>query len=120
MTEYTQSIKNADKAIRKKGRDICIERTEITTNASTPWIVPSETVSRHVTKGVFLDYSIAEIDGSLIQSEDQKVLIPSLNLGLEPSTKDKIVDGEINWSIKSVKPLKPGGESIIYEVQVRR
>jgi len=120
MTEYTQSITNANTAIRKKGRDICIQRTVITTSTSTPWTVPTDSPSSHLTKGVFLDYSSHEVDGTLILAEDQKVLVAALGLDIVPTTKDKIIDGDDTWAIKAVKPLKPGDEAIIYELQVRR
>ena len=60
------------------------------------------------------------IDGTRVQTGDQKVLLSAAGLTVEPDTGDQMLIGGSVFSIVSVQPIGPDGTVVVYKLQVRR
>ena len=70
------------------------------------------------TYGIKASYSIREIDGTIIQSGDTKLLFPAYGLGTVTPDNTIVIDSvEIN--VINVKPIDPGNVTLLYECQTR-
>lgn len=66
-------------------------------------------------------YGTGALQGSLIQKDDEMVLLSASGLAIAPSGEtDNLIIGSDTFSVVSVVPLKPGGVSVMYTLQVRR
>lgn len=70
-------------------------------------------------KGVKLEYSEREIDGSQIKTGDQRVYM-SAEPGLEPQAGDTVTLGSEVWRVVRPRTLAPAGIVVLLDVQVRR
>jgi hypothetical protein len=68
--------------------------------------------------GVEFEYSQREVDGSLIQSGDRRVLIAP-SLGTTPQSGDVITLGATRLEVVESRPLQPAGVVVLHEVQAR-
>lgn len=69
--------------------------------------------------GVALDYAQREIDGTIIQSGDRRILIAA-SLSITPSAGDSLaLAGGQMLRVMSSKPLSPAGIIVLHEVQAR-
>lgn len=101
----------ATRMIAKFGLGMIL-RSQVATG--TAWD-PTLTVTDTTITGVVSDYNASEIDGTLVQLNDKKILIGS---EITPTVAMKIVDGG-EMSIVNVKTIKPGDTVVLYEVQAR-
>ena len=81
---------------------------------------PNTTVNRTF-KGVVLNFRTDEIDGTIITSEDHKVILVAKGAVAVPKTKDDIEfdTPTKKRTIVSVRTVEVSGNDIIYELQVR-
>lgn len=63
-------------------------------------------------------YSTMERTSSLIDATDIKLLVAA-GQGVVPLTQDRVTLNGKTRAIKSVTPLQPGGQSLMFEVQVQ-
>jgi hypothetical protein len=68
--------------------------------------------------GVEFEYAQREVDGSLIQSGDRRVLIAP-NLGTMPQSGDVVTLGAYRLEVVESRPLQPAGVVVLHEVQAR-
>jgi hypothetical protein len=68
--------------------------------------------------GVEFQYEQREVDGSLIQSGDRRVLIAP-DLGTMPQSGDVITLGAYRLEVVESRPLQPAGVVVLHEVQAR-
>lgn len=112
MSKYSSQATLAEKLISMKGVPVTITRT--TAGAYDP--VTGGVTSTTTTlsgNGVFLNYTIRDIDGTNVLTGDRKVLYT----GQEPKKGDYIGDEQII----SVMPLNPDNSTaIMYTLQVRQ
>lgn len=69
-------------------------------------------------------FSAREIDGTLIQAGDLRVLVPALNIpaamGEPDKDKDTVtIDGKA-WRIITIEPIRGGDSIAAYRLQLRR
>lgn len=70
---------------------------------------------------VMAQYDPRYVDGNLIQHTDRKALIAAKGLAIVPDAEnDQLIAGGETLRIVTVTKTSPGGEDIIYELQVRR
>ncbi len=117
--EYGQVVKSAQRLIKRFGSVISIVTTSIAP-ATQGWKPGNPTPTTVITDGVFVQYEQKFIDGTVVQQGDQKVLFSAVGLTLPPQVSGHIMRGAEKWSIRSLKPLNPGGTIIIYVAQVRQ
>jgi hypothetical protein len=68
--------------------------------------------------GVEFEYNQREVDGSLIQRGDRRVLIAP-SLGTTPKSGDVITLGAYRLEVVESRPLQPAGVVVLHEVQAR-
>jgi hypothetical protein len=68
--------------------------------------------------GVEFAYTQREVDGSLIQSGDRRVLIAP-DLGTMPQSGDVVTLGSYRLEVVESRPLQPAGVVVLHEVQAR-
>jgi hypothetical protein len=83
------------------------------------------TLAEYDAQFVVIDYDQENVDGVLVEQSDKQVLMAAPVLDADgnevtPLDSDRLqeADGTI-WEIVKVKPLKPAGISVIYDIQVR-
>jgi hypothetical protein len=117
MTEYTSAINLASRLIIKKGRTVTLRRFDETPGAQ-PWDPPTVVNDDHSIKAVFLGKMKQDRDGTLIQSDEELVLVAAKDLTIVPTTDDVIVDGSTILKIATADDLKPGDENVMYTLGV--
>lgn len=127
MSEYTSAIDLAARLIIKKGREAIFQHFVPGTkpDPDKPWETTPRPPVEQTLKMVFLDYEQKDIDGSKIKSGDKQVLMFAKGVLNDPvANADKIKElqkhGGATWAIVKSEPLKPGDETVMYTLQVRR
>ena len=105
MSRYTQIKKTAAKLIDRFGMDAVIRR-----QGGTDYPV----------RVVITEYKPNERDGQFITWTDRKALVAALGMEIvpNPETDQLILDQDLQ--IVTVTKTSPGGDDVIYELQVRR
>jgi hypothetical protein len=81
-----------------------------------PWDTPGAGETFALTGNVQM-YSAREIDGTVIQAHDRKVMVSAL--GEKPTTADKLrINGE-DYAIVAVDEVAPQGFALYYVIQAR-
>lgn len=127
MSEYTSAIDLAARLIIKKGREAVFQHFVAGTiaNPDKPWETTPKPPVEQTLKMVFLDYEQGVIDGTKIKMGDKQVLMFAKGVLNDPvAMADKIKElpkhGGATWAIIKVDTLKPGEETVMYTLQVRR
>lgn len=69
-------------------------------------------------KGVIIDYTAQEIDGTVVLAGDRKVILQAVE---QPKPNDRLKVGtETTWNIVRWTEVAPAGLALIYQLQVRR
>lgn len=68
--------------------------------------------------GVEFNYTQREVDGTLIQQGDRRILIAP-TLGTTPQSGDVVTLGAKRLEVVNSKPLQPAGVVVLHEVQAR-
>lgn len=69
---------------------------------------------------VYDQWRADQIDGTLIQQGDLKILVAASGLAIDPTPADTFKDGDgKEYAIINVMPLKPGGVVVMHEMNVR-
>ena len=109
----------AVRLIEKFGRDAEILIKSSTPDvAAEPWDGAVSEGASETVKAVFLEFDDDQIDGTVIQAGDQRVLVAAKgNPAID--TADSIVDGGRRWRIVRANLLKPGTVEYLWTLQVR-
>lgn len=81
-----------------------------------PWNPVIGPPTAYTVAAAVMEYTLEERATTLITEGDLQVFMTA---GVEPSTSDKLVIGDIEYSIFRVGILGPDGVVICYELQVR-
>lgn len=113
LTVHDRFVSTATRLIDRHGRDAALVSMERT--GGDPW---APTLEEVVTPVVLVQTQLraSEVDGELIQVNDVRFLLDS---SVEPTTDMRLRDGDVDYSIVDVDPVKPGTTTIIYKVQAR-
>lgn len=122
MTDYTKKARETDTKLRKKGGTVTLRRIVLgDDNPDTG--KPDKTVTDYTAAGIKLGYEAERIDGNLIQSGDQELMLSPLQLDgqplPEPKNSDLILIGGVTYAIKSVGKLEPVDVPILFTLQLR-
>ncbi len=119
--DYNQEINSAKDAIAAAGGLFTLRIFSPEDNSTKAWRPGTSTYTDMVDLiGVFLHYDQKHVDGTNIQSGDQKILLSASGLALSPNLNAQAIrDNEI-WSIVKIRELNPAGTPIIYILQVRK
>jgi hypothetical protein len=125
VARFDSAIALAIRLLAKNGQNVTLRgfTPGAPVDPTKPWRPSANTASNQTVKAVFLDYEQKYIDGTTIQSGDQKALLPSvdiLNAAIAPELEGLVVRGSELWRILDVGTLAPNGQTIMFELQLRR
>lgn len=116
--DYGPIQATAKRLIDRFGRDMTLRaRSHGTYNPATATVTRTQTDYPAI--GYLDQYAQEDIDGTLIQVGDQRVIM-SPTVPVEPKTGDALVIDSDEWEIVRSQPLKPATTLLLYELQVRR
>lgn len=125
MAEYDSAIALAKRLIAKKGQQVTLRgfTAGALPDANQPWRAGQNAAVNSTVVAVFLDYEQKYIDGEVIQMGDQQVFMPATDtsdVAVTPELEGLIIRGSETWKIKAIRPLRPGSQLVMYELQVRQ
>lgn len=112
--DYAKAAATAKRLLVKFGQTGVIPRTESEPPAN-EWEPPVETTVEHEVTAAVLPIHERDVDGTLIKAGDQQIIIAAEGLTIEPTTTDRVILGGEIWTLTSIKPLAPGGITVIYD-----
>lgn len=122
MPDYTKKARETDVKLRKKGGTTTLRRIVLGDDDPDTG-KPVRTVTDYTAAGLKLNYESHRIDGTLIQSADQELLLSTLQLSgqalPEPTVGDLVLIAGASYAIKSVGKLEPTDVPILYTLQLR-
>lgn len=116
---YGPVVRTAQRIIRRFGSKITIVVTN-TLPDTKGWKAPTPQPVSTPVDGVFAKYEQKFIDGTLIQQNDQKVIISAPDGLFTPNLVGHIIRNGEKWNILNMNPINPGGTVVIYVAQVRQ
>lgn len=122
MTIYDRAAATANRMLAKYGMEVTLHR--VTTGAYDPATGSAPTTTAdYIGTGAVFDYAQRDIDGSLIKSGDQKLLMSPFQTDGSampvPTTSDKILIGSTVYSIQPSKTVAPAGTNVLFELTIR-
>jgi len=119
MGFYEQRAASALRLIKKYGMTMTVRRVTKGEYNSEAGERAADVVLSLDGKGIIEEYETKEIDGTLIQAGDRKIILAASGLAIRPKKGDLLViDGAISQIVKN-KPTSPGGVDIIHNLQIR-
>ncbi|TYQ19916.1 UNVERIFIED_ORG: hypothetical protein JN05_01284 [Zoogloea ramigera] len=122
MTDYAKKARETDGKLRKKGGTVTLRRIVLGDDDPDTG-KPEQTITDFAAAGVKFGYVAERIDGKLIQSGDQELLLSPLQLTgqplPEPSTGDLVLINGARFAIHNVAKLEPTDVVILYTLQLR-
>lgn len=117
MTIHTKAAATAVRLLAKYGQVVTLTHSAPGTYDPATGSV-ANTLTTQTAVAVELDYSEREIDGTLVQRGDKKLLLAASGLTV-PTVDDTVTVRSVVYTIKSVNTVAPGGVDIVYELQGR-
>ncbi|KQQ40463.1 hypothetical protein ASF61_06840 [Duganella sp. Leaf126] len=122
MNGYAKKARETDVKLRKKGGTVTLRRIVLGDDDPDTG-KPEQTITEYTAFGVKLNYSADRIDGTLIQSGDQELLLSPLQLNgqplPEPTAGDLVLIGGVRYAIHNVAKLEPIDIAILFTLQLR-
>jgi hypothetical protein len=122
MADYSKTALRADQSLRRKGGIVVLR--QVVTGEYDPDLgtVPS-TITDYEGTGVKINYETENIDGTLIQAGDQKLLLSPLQRnGMPmpaPTMADLVLFGGASYTVKAVETTAPVDVAVLYTLQLR-
>ncbi len=69
--------------------------------------------------GMVGEYTLRDIDGTLIKTGDKKVILSASDSMPDPVKGNLLIMGGETWNVENSRPTAPAGISVVYDVQVR-
>lgn len=117
--DYARMASVARRLLTQFGQQVTVTREvkggyDPETGMTTP-----DTTQSYSVNGAALNYRHQDVDGTLIQRGDVRVLL-SPGAAFEPQPGDKVAlaDGTV-LTVISARPTKPAGMAVLFEVQCR-
>lgn len=122
MADYAKTAARADQSLRRKGGIVVLR--QVVTGEYDPGLGTSPTITTdYEGTGVKIAYEAENIDGTLIQAGDQKLLLSPLQRnGLPmpaPTTADLVLFGGASYTVKSVGTTAPVDVAVLHTLQLR-
>ena len=122
MTDYAKKARETDAKLRKKGGSVTLRRIVLGDDDPDTG-KPEQTITDYTAAGVKFGYVAERIDGKLIQSGDQELLLSPLQLTgqplPEPTTGDLVLINGTKFAIHNIAKLEPTDVVILYTLQLR-
>lgn len=120
---YDRQSATAQRLLAQFGQPVTITRVTGGTEDPLTGDVTGQTTESYTPNGVLLNYSVKEAGdsraaGNEIRTSDRKLLLAPFDV--DPVVTDSVtVDGS-EWTIIRIKPLRPAGQTLLHEIQVRK
>lgn len=118
MVDYASMQTRAADKIAEYGQSITLTRAAVTGTASGTRIPTYGTPITITGYGVEIEYTASEIDGTIVQKHDIKLIVNALTTA--PAVDDTCTYGGTSYRVMNVKKLSPGGTVLLYELQLRK
>lgn len=119
VIDYTTIATGAQSAIEDAGTPITVTRSTVASfDPSLGYTVPGADIVASG-YGVQTSYRARDIDGTVIQRGDMRLLIGP-GLSIVPEVGDVVTVDSVTWYIVNVENLTPAGTDLLYTCQVRR
>ncbi|PZQ46172.1 MAG: hypothetical protein DI551_05695 [Micavibrio aeruginosavorus] len=112
---YAPLAATAQRLIAAKGRSVILRRKNSGTFNPSTGEITGGGVSDTPVMTVFTQYKAVEIDGEIIRRTDSRVLIA----GTEPKKDDRIIDGDLTYTVIDIETVKPGDTALLWKAQAR-
>lgn len=120
VIDYVRKRERADAAITRAGQSGFLRRTAAGSGTD-PWNPGSGSVTDYPIMFVLDEYAERDRDGTLIRQSDSRAYIRAGGLPVDATDADRLVDSQgREFEIVTMRPLEPGGVTLLYECQVRR
>lgn len=125
MGEYDSAVALALRLLTKKGQEAILRAIAPAAGAdpAMPWRPGQSVPTDQTVRMVFVAYKRQYIDGTQVQTGDQRVIMPATDTSgaaVAPTADMLIVRSAETWRIITVEAVNPGGQPIVYKCQVRR
>lgn len=122
MTDYTKTAARADQSLRRKGGIVVLRR--VVTGEYDPGLGTAPTITTdYEGTGVKINYEAENIDGTLIQAGDQKLLLSPLQRNgapmPAPTAADLVLFGGVSYTVKAIETTAPVDVSALHTLQLR-
>jgi hypothetical protein len=122
MTDYAKKARETDAKLRKKGGTVTLRRIVLGDDDPDTG-KPEQDITDYTAAGVNLNYTADRIDGKLIQTGDQELLLSPLQLRgqrlPEPAVSDLVLIAGVRYAIITVGKLEPVDVTVLYTLQLR-
>lgn len=85
-----------------------------------PWEASTATETDTAVRVMFDEFTWGQRAGSTIEANDVRLIVATEGLTAPPTPADKLIVGGTTYTIVEVKPLRPGGVDLLYDVQARK
>lgn len=116
MSFYEGLQATAGRLMGTYGRSVTLKRVTPGAFNPTTGTFAAGTTANHPFSAVITDFETAEIDGTLIQVGDKKLIGQP---PIEPVVGDTLEDGSKTYRVERLLETKPGPVSLIYELHLR-
>ena len=103
--------------LRSKGQNLTFNRKTVSSSNAATGVVTS-TPSTYTGYGVALNYKKKEIDGTVIQAGDIRLIFAKTTTA--PINGDTVTIDSIILRLMNLKPTSPAGTVVIYEASLRK
>lgn len=117
MSFYSNMAATALRLLTKFGQTVVFTRPTGDTFDPSLGSYSGGTTTTITGKGAAFDYKNSEIDGTIVQKGDVRVIFEASTVA--PAQNDNCALDSINYRVMDVKPLSPGGTDVIFTVQLR-
>lgn len=114
---YTATAATADRLLKRFGASAQVTRNTPGAYDPVTGTVSVTTTTQTVTAAVF-DYDQSYIDGTRIQQGDRRAFVSAVGIWA-PKQGDVLAWDGADLAVIAVKPLKPAGLAVLFELQVR-
>ncbi|QDG69423.1 hypothetical protein [Janthinobacterium tructae] len=122
MTDYSKTAVRADQSLRRKG-GIVVLRQVVTGNYDPDLGTAPSTTTDYEGTGVKIAYEAENIDGTLIQAGDQKLLLSPLQRNGQampaPTAADLVLFGGAIYTVKAIETTAPVDVAVLHTLQLR-
>lgn len=117
--DYAKSVATALRLLTSFGATVTVTRETPGAYDPDTGTNGAGTTETWTPKGVKLEYSQREIDGTNILASDQRIYM-SAAAGLDPKPGDAVTLADGVWRVVKSRTLAPAGVAVLLDVQVRK
>lgn len=120
---YDRQAATAQRLLAQFGQPVTVSRVTGGTEDPLTGEMTGQTPENYTPNGVLLNYSGREAGeardaGNEIRTSDRKLLLAPFDV--DPVVTDSVTADGSEWTIINIKPLRPAGQTLLHEIQVRK